>query len=574
MSVIKENSHYIDNDSRALWLRQGGAWNKIGYLKKGKQVLVGTATSVAPYIWAYDDKLEVLPDPATLPSSYITNCSISPDGLWLAVTAGGTQSEIWIYKITPNGLLFDRSLGNPYSWGMNAGTVPMFTPDGKRLVIVHGTTPWVWVVDARTWATLAGPTLPDLGSNVQAAALSDSILAVRYNVSPYLAFYDTTTWDEITLPFSVTGSFSQMTFSPDSAYFAMRSGSSNVRAFDTATWSALTISGATSGTAVTVNNDRAMAWNSDATLLAMGITTSPFLQLYSRSGTTLTKLSDPATLPIDDAKCFAFTKDDAWLIALCTNTAGAVNRLIAYKTADWSAVIPDDQFAATSPTGIASSLETFDYAPPVEPTVTDYNSGSGTHEVTAYNTLTIELWGGGAGAGSYNFAGNTIAGDTTVSTYGLTAGRGKALNDPAGVASTASGGTASGGNTTNTNGQNGGAGNNTTSGKGGDSPNGGAGGAALAVPAGSGVHLTGNNGNAPGGGGGGSAYRNGALPGSQYGGGGGAYVKHVFNAGDPGAPAIGGLVAYAVGAAGVGSSNGTVGTCGSGAPGRVRFTVT
>jgi hypothetical protein len=225
------------------------------------------------------------------------------------------------------------------------------------------------------------------------------------------------------------------------------------------------------------------------------------------------------------------------------------------------------------------TMLTMKIASGVVPGSTTFDSGSGNYSVPAYNTLTIELWGGGAAGGPNADDFGSVAGvngnASTVSTYSLSAGGGlksasdAGANPPGGV-----GGTASGGNTTNTNGNAGGQGTwysgtyaGGDSGAGGNAPgSGGSGGAGQGIFA---AFINGNPGGAPGGGGGGAiAGSNPSGPWRGYqGAGSGAYVRHVFTFGSGGAPSVGALIAYAV-AATVSSSSG------AGSPGRIRFTVT
>lgn len=207
-----------------------------------------------------------------------------------------------------------------------------------------------------------------------------------------------------------------------------------------------------------------------------------------------------------------------------------------------------------------------------------FDSGSGNFTVPVYNTLTIELWGGGAAGGIHldTTRGGTNGNPSTVSTLSLSAGGGLRSADGAngGV-----GGTASGGNTTNTNGNVGGPStlnfglppSGFYSGAGGSAPNGGAGGVGVYVPDTTG-NANGNPGTAPGGGGSGAAETTGTGPAYTHrgdpGGGSGAYVKHVVTLGT--GPAPGALLAYAV-AASVSAFAGTP-QGGSGAAGRVKFT--
>ena len=238
-------------------------------------------------------------------------------------------------------------------------------------------------------------------------------------------------------------------------------------------------------------------------------------------------------------------------------------------------IIPRDPWFMALPGTVPPILAAVAGQPPVVPGTTTFNSGSGTYTVVSYNTLTIELWGGGASGGAA--ASGPINGNaSTVSTYSLSAGGGLRSTTNATNANNAGpGGTASGGNTTNTNGGAGTAPSPTngsfgTTGRGGNAPNGGLGGAAINYSTTSAVN--GNPGNAPGGGGGGGGSfipTGGGTALKHPGGGSGAYVKHVFTYGAGGSPAIGDGIAYSVAAA----ANPGNAFYGLGAAGRISFTV-
>lgn len=202
------------------------------------------------------------------------------------------------------------------------------------------------------------------------------------------------------------------------------------------------------------------------------------------------------------------------------------------------------------------------------------NGASGNFTVPVYNTLTIELWGGGAPGGvTSEAAGN--GNPTTVSTFSLTANGGTRSTATVPNATSGSvGGTASGGNTTNTAGAAGASPNPLTtaqgnSGKGGDCPNGGVGGAQVTNAAN--TLVVGVSGQVPGGGGSGRNAGTGVGTWDKYpGGAAGGYVKHILTR-SGGGPAIGSLIAYATGGqrtANAGTNNG------NGAYGQVKFTWT
>lgn len=220
------------------------------------------------------------------------------------------------------------------------------------------------------------------------------------------------------------------------------------------------------------------------------------------------------------------------------------------------------------------------------PGSTIFDSGSGNFSTPNYNLLVIEGWGPGSGGQGYN-GGNALnslaAGVTTVATFSLVAnGGGATTGTTAGnTGAGAAGGTATGGNTTNSTGVAGGNPARLTSfnpaqlsGKGGGAPNGGGDVTGVNVSApGITSEVNGKIGSSPGGGGTGSAASNSAGPTYLYlaGGAGGGYFKHVYHPGDPGAPTVGSAIAYVVGAASVGPSDG-ISKAGDGLHGRVKFT--
>lgn len=194
----------------------------------------------------------------------------------------------------------------------------------------------------------------------------------------------------------------------------------------------------------------------------------------------------------------------------------------------------------------------------VTPGSSTFDTGSGNFTVPNYNTLTVELWGGGGSGEStdgstFSFGGS--GSNTTCTTLSMTA-QGGALGQNAG----GGGGPASGGNTTNTTGNSGGG--RTTSGTGGGAASGGGN---VSPP---GANGAGTAGSTPGGGGSGAR-----LSSVGGGAGGGGYSKSVYTRGvTSGAPAIGASLAYAVGAGAAPNIVPGLNNGGAGTNGRVKFT--
>lgn len=205
-----------------------------------------------------------------------------------------------------------------------------------------------------------------------------------------------------------------------------------------------------------------------------------------------------------------------------------------------------------------------------------FDSSSGNFSMPAYNTLTVEIWGGGSSSvGQTN--GSTVNGNaggaTTCSTLSMTA-NGAAAGITIGTppfTQPGAAGTASGGNTTNTTGNVGDIGvspGTTSPCTGAGAPNGGGN---VTTP--SGANTNGTNGSTPGGGGSGVHF----AASSGAGGSSGGYSKSVYTFGvTSGFPAIGALLAWAVGsggaAAGTTPADALNQRSGAGANGRVKFT--
>lgn len=232
--------------------------------------------------------------------------------------------------------------------------------------------------------------------------------------------------------------------------------------------------------------------------------------------------------------------------------------------------------------------------PKVVPGSKTYNPGTHTFSVPLFNTLTVELWGGGGGSGKYEGPFTFLAGangeDSSVASLNLFARGGKGSTDGK---APGQGGTASGGSTNTTGGNsNGGSAtappsapgsggiastNPYTSPTGGSAANGGAGGAGTTyelpffIPPG--FYNLGNPGGQPGGGQSGDLifYRDDAL--SQAikvitaAGGGGGYCARTYTAAIGAAVQYNDQLAVIVGSGAYNPSFGTVG-----GDGRVKFT--
>ena len=310
-----------------------------------------------------------------------------------------------------------------------------------------------------------------------------------------------------------------------------------------------------------------------------------------QSGETLT-----ATFNDDDPDGAATGITYQWIRDANTTITGETNSTYLLDAADEGHTVKV-RIDYTDGQGFAEQIESADtgtISAPVTPGSQTFDTGSGNFEVPNYNTLEIELWGGGGASCTLNATGAIVApgtdggqssvviGATTLQANGGTKSTGGIRPNNTTIGAAGNGGTAANGDT-NTTGNNGGQGSNTgqstpyTGGSGGASPNGGATRAGLTDSDTLAANLVnGQAGNAPGGGAAGGANTTAGNTGYHiFGGGGGGYSKKTYIRDvTSGAPDITDLLAYVVAAGGVGGTDANVsGADGaSGAPGRVKFT--
>lgn len=197
--------------------------------------------------------------------------------------------------------------------------------------------------------------------------------------------------------------------------------------------------------------------------------------------------------------------------------------------------------------------------------------GASSFVVPNYNSMVVELWGGGGPGGTATTTGSTSGihiaisdgSATSIASLGLTANGGAKGNRWRDGSGGGAGGSASGGDTNTAGAAGGNGGTYYSNGSGGASPDGGA---QVTAPTGDAIGI---NGNAPGGGASGGSYESAGTNGG--GGGAGAYVKKTYT---PGALTPGSSISLTVGSGGVPATSSSYIRGGYGANGRVKFTWT
>jgi WD40 repeat protein len=293
--------------------------NEIQYSPNGQYVAVCTQQS--PYINIYKilgDHWTKLSNPATLPATCYGN-TWSPDSRFLVVS----------HSSSPYFNIYERSgdtftkLANPATLPSGVSTDVEFSQDGRFLSVASYASPYIlnYEVVGSTFTKLSNPaSLPvDQVSGV-AWNRAGTILAVSVFSSPFLELYSVsgTTFTKISSPASLPSNVlsygaQEMQFSPDGSLFCYTEGASSpfVHLYSV---SGTTFTKLSNPATLPTGSAFACRFSSDGLYLAVGHNTSPRITVYSVSGTTFTKIADPASLPASDATGVQFSPDNKHLI--------------------------------------------------------------------------------------------------------------------------------------------------------------------------------------------------------------------------------------------------------------------
>jgi len=197
-----------------------------------------------------------LGNPATIPTTTVTDVAWSLDSQFLAVTSGASP---FIFFYQRSGHTFTK-LANPASLPA-AGTVPnavVWSPSSEFVVIAANTTPFIHIYSRSntTFTKVANPSvLPTVALDCVDYCPVEDLVVLGSALSPKLYTYTKAIGSNAFL--NVTGNFS------------------------------VTPAG-------TINS---IKFNPKGDLLAIGHSSAPYISIYQRSGTTFTKLPDLANLP-------------------------------------------------------------------------------------------------------------------------------------------------------------------------------------------------------------------------------------------------------------------------------------
>lgn len=278
--------------------------------------LLGTTS---PYFFIYKRNGNVfnkLNNPATLPTGSSFGCSWSPDSTYLVIN----------HNISPYITIYKRS-GDTFTKLANPATLPDayssgsgWSSDGNYLAISGGfTSPagrfFVYKRSGDTFTPIANPaTLPSVGdARTVKFSTNDSFVAVASAVTPYIFFYSfNKSTDTLTKLVNPTILPTSEVYSVDwlnDEVCAVGYASSFIRFYK--------YNGTKFEEDFNLNTGLAaiysLTYSKNKNYFAVGSDASPYLRVYSRSGSTYTALSTPASIPLGSGRGVSFGVNDNFL---------------------------------------------------------------------------------------------------------------------------------------------------------------------------------------------------------------------------------------------------------------------
>ena len=241
--------------------------------------------------------------PSTLPTGTVRSASFSPDGNFLAIA----------HSISPYLTVYERS-GDTFTKISDPATLPTgngfsvaWDETSTYLAIAHFTTPFVTVYErsGSTLTKLSDPaTLPTgSGGGVSWGNNSGvSLLAVSHETSPFVTIYSRSgsTLTKLTnpaqLPTGGAGTQGAVSFSSDGAWLAVAHSVSPFVTVYSVTGGGSSITKISNPVQLPTSTCTSADWSANTNYLALTCNATDVSVVYYRSGSTLTKLTDPTYL--------------------------------------------------------------------------------------------------------------------------------------------------------------------------------------------------------------------------------------------------------------------------------------
>ncbi|MDR6887882.1 MULTISPECIES: hypothetical protein [Variovorax] len=163
-----------------------GAFAALAPDLKAGVVTFNSSTSGANF--RYYPDMNTLANPVTPAAGFASTanvCAISND--FYAIGGSGSPF-LYVFRRSDHSLVSVSATGLGSIYGID------FSPDGTKMVVTHGNTPYIRMYNTSTWAYTDAVTVPGGGSNYGLAFTSDSTrFLVMCSSSPYLAIYNAST---------------------------------------------------------------------------------------------------------------------------------------------------------------------------------------------------------------------------------------------------------------------------------------------------------------------------------------------------------------------------------------------
>lgn len=294
-----------------------GLTRMIEVVYKSRYDLSGESMEVVPqYPWRAP---LLLSNPGTLPPGQALGTTFSACGRFLAV-ASNTTPFIDIYA--RSGATFTK-LPDPGTLPAAGAFYCKFSPKADFLIVSHATTPYVTIYQRQgnTFTKLSNPgTLPASTSYGISWSPNGEFVIVTHASSTFFKCYEVigTTFTDISSTCGISGIGSTNTavsWAPDSQYVAITNSGGSVGVFQRFGTGGSSFSSSAAPTLPALHSFNAgnMAFSPDGQVLAVGVTATPFIALFTFSGGSFAAIPNPSTLPGATVTSVAWSPNSAYL---------------------------------------------------------------------------------------------------------------------------------------------------------------------------------------------------------------------------------------------------------------------
>lgn len=255
-----------------------------------------------------------LTNPSSLPSGTTYESTWMSDDSYFAI-ASSASPRIQIYKRT--GDTFTK-IANPLTLPSSSGLACNYSSDNLYLAVSGQMTGLmiIYKISGENYTALSNPAITPAGTIAEAIQFSPdtNYLAVGSNASPFIQIYSRSgdTFTKLTDPTSLPSDPVYSIDWLDNTTFILGANSITARIYS------FDIGTGTFQQVQTIVNSGTVCYHAkysrNKNYLALGLSASPFVKVYSRSGTTYTAISNPASLPLGTGRGVSWGLDDTSIV--------------------------------------------------------------------------------------------------------------------------------------------------------------------------------------------------------------------------------------------------------------------